>query len=239
MRDASAIEARLLLEIEGLIRAMPEVEGFGPSSEEAIVWVGKCGTILQKWNGSRLAGMRGQLDNLLESDFRNVCKSYPKIRSLLYEARSDIQFRLDKPEAVHFDKGQVFDYFEAIRRLIELADQDILVVDRYLDANFVRDYLTFVKAGVTVRLLTRNRLSEVLPAAKKLAEQSKFPLEIRTSQDFHDRYLFIDRKECYLSAASFKDGGKNAPATVTRISDAFDVVHNAYESIWAKAVVPN
>ena len=38
---------------------------------------------------------------------------------------------------------------------------------------------------------------------------------------FHDPSLFIDGSSCYQSGASFKDGAKNAPTTLTQITDAF------------------
>lgn len=35
-----------------------------------------------------------------------------------------------------------------------------------------------------------------------------------------DRYVFVDGKACYQSGASFKDGAKLTPTTLTQITDA-------------------
>ena len=35
------------------------------------------------------------------------------------------------------DQGAVFDYFDGIRKIIEIAKQDIFFIDQYLDAEFV------------------------------------------------------------------------------------------------------
>jgi hypothetical protein len=54
---------------------------------------------------------------------------------------------------------------------------------------------------------------------------------------FHDRYVFIDRASCYQSGASFKDGGRNAPTTLTQITDAFVPTLKVYEDLWNTAIV--
>ena len=55
----------------------------------------------------------------------------------------------------------------------------------------------------TVRKLMRAKQSE--------AQQSQATAEVRVSKDFHDRYVFIDRGDCYQSGASFKDGISSRP----------------------------
>lgn len=48
---------------------------------------------------------------------------------------------------------------------------------------------------------------------------------------------FVDRTACYQSGASFKDGAKRAPTTLTQITDAFEAVWNTYEKAWAAAKI--
>jgi hypothetical protein len=57
-----------------------------------------------------------------------------------------------------------------------------------------------------------------------------------TPLSFH-RFVFIDRSECYLSGASFKDGAKRGPTILTQIADAFGQVFASYEQKWASATV--
>ena len=57
---------------------------------------------------------------------------------------------------------------------------------------------------------------------------------------FHEimaRPLFIDKKNCCQSGASFKDGAKNAPTTLTQITDAFSAVLETYDKFWSAAKV--
>ena len=133
--------------------------------------------------------------------------------------------------------GMVFDYFEGIRRLIELAKTDLFFVDPYLEASFVANYLPLAAPNVSIRLLAREKLRALLPAVGHYSMQFKRPIEVRSSAGFHDRYVFVDRKSCHQSGASFKDGAKNSPTTVTEITDACAAVMDTYERLWSAARV--
>jgi hypothetical protein len=133
--------------------------------------------------------------------------------------------------------GQVFDYFDEVRRIIEPAKQDLLFVDPYLDAEFVARYLPHVTKGVPIRLLARERLATLLPAVDLYSRQFGAPVQVRSAPGFHDRYVIVDRAACYQSGASFKDGAKAAPTTLTQITDAFPVVRQTYEDLWNAAKV--
>lgn len=143
----------------------------------------------------------------------------------------------DTPQSVNLATGLVFDYFDEVRKVVELAKSDIFFVDPYLDADFVARFLPMVAQGTTVRLLGREKLPSLIPAATLFQQQSGIKIEVRSASGFHDRYLFIDQAVCYQSGASFKDGAKKAPTTLTQITDAFQAVLNTYESLWAGAIV--
>lgn len=104
-----------------------------------------------------------------------------------------------------------------------------------MEAEFVVRYLPHVKAGTAIRLLTHDKLPALVPAAKLFAQQTTAKIEVRSFRGLHDRFVFIDKKECHLSGASFKDGAKNAPAIVAQIVDGAGELLNSYEGLWAKA----
>ena len=130
--------------------------------------------------------------------------------TLLQQARHDLRMQTLGPVNVAVSHGMVFDYFDEIRKIIELAKQDLLFVDPYLDAEFISRYLPQVPVGVNTRLLAR---------------------------ESHDRYLLVDRNACYQSGASFKDGARSAPTTLTQITDAFGAMLTTYEDLWSHSTI--
>jgi hypothetical protein len=162
---------------------------------------------------------------------------YKALAMLLHQARHDLLLKTVGPLSKAIPHGGFFDYFDEIRKVIETARQDLLFVDPYLDAEFVSRYLEHVVKGVHIRLLARERVKTLLPAVEAFAKQSKQKVEVRSASSFHDRYVFVDNATCYQSGASFKDGAKTAPTTLTQIVDAFVAMKQTYEDLWNAAKV--
>ena len=141
------------------------------------------------------------------------------------------------PLSIVIDARKPFAYFDEIRQITELAREDLLFVDPYLDAEFVSRYLPQMDDGVTVRLLTSNKkLSSLLPAIDIFVVESILTVQVRVpSFVLHDRFVFVDKMRCYQSGASFKDGAKNSLTTLTQITDNFNVMHESYEGMWNAA----
>jgi hypothetical protein len=159
------------------------------------------------------------------------------VLTMLHQLRHDAILRIPNPQSMSVPTGAVFDYFDEVRKLVELAKSDILFVDPYLDADFVSRYLPSVTQGASIRLLAREKMASLVPAATLFGQQSSARVEVRSASNFHDRYLFVDKAMCYQSGASFKDGAKKAPTTLTQITDAFQAVQTTYETLWSGATV--
>ena len=158
---------------------------------------------------------------------------------LLHQAQNDLRLSTTGPTSSAISQGMVFAYFDELRKIIELAKQDILFVDPYLESEFVSRYLSYVSRGVTIRLLSEKKIHLLLPAVQTFAGQSSATVEVRSTPSIHDRYVFIDRTACYQSGASFKDGAKSAATTITQIIDAFVAINQTYEALWQQAKIEN
>ena len=158
------------------------------------------------------------------------------ILTMLQEARADLRLEVGQVSVV-VRKGQVFDYFDEIRKVIEMAQSEVFFIDPYLDADFVSRFLPHVASGVAVRLLGTKKMATLGPAVALFAQQSSVAIQVRSSSSLHDRFVFIDQSTCYLSGASFKDGAKNAPAVLTQIIDGFQAMWDTYDRLWTDATV--
>jgi hypothetical protein len=228
-------DEQLLAEIEDLIRTTPPLETIREGTEEGHAWLGRVSAAIERWDKPRMVQvtlMVGEIHNFYTAV---ATSGFAELRTLLHQARSDLRMRTLGPANVAVPQGMVFDYFDGIRKIVEGAREDLLFVDPYLDAEFVSRYLPHISAGVTTRLLARERLATLLPAVDAFARQTKMKVEVRSALNFHDRYVFVDRTACYQSGASFKDGAKLAPTTLTEITDAFAAVLKTYEDLWTRA----
>jgi hypothetical protein len=228
---------QLLVESEDLLRTMPPRPTIRHQTEENLSWFGRASALVEQWSPDMSHLMLCYLERIhgVAASDANVALS--GLMTLLQRAKHDLRMQTQGPMNVAVAHGMVFDYFDEIRKIIELAKQDLFFIDPYLDSEFVSRYLSHVDPAVTTRLLAREKLATLLPAVDAFVQQYKIRVEVRSAPNFHDRYLIVDRNACYQSGASFKDGAKTAPATLTQITDAFAAMLSTYEGLWSKAKV--
>lgn len=232
------LDAQILAELEELIRTMPPRETLRHSTEENHAWFGRARAIIAAWNGISSLEFGPHVDTFFSpAHGREASAAFPKLMTILQQARWDLRMRTVGPLSVAVNRGQPYDYFDEIRKLVAAAQSDLLFVDPYLDTDFVTRYLAHARSGVTIRLLSSHCLAKLLPAVDLFAKQHHASIEVRkqTARP-HDRYLFVDRAQCYISGASFKDGGVSSPATVQEISDTPEL-RRIYDQEWASASI--
>jgi len=225
----------LLIVVEDLLRTSPQLGNMSALTNENIDWVGRLGATFNLMDTQLSTQMGAAVASVLNTNTNISQSAEIAIRRLLHTARWTLRQRTGGPTTVAVNAGMVFEYFNGLSKLIQTARKDILFVDPYLDAEFVERYLPFVATGVTVRLLGRERQGTLKPAAEAFAKQHQIALELRAGGKFHDRFLFIDKTQCFLSGASFKDGGAKTPTILVEITDAFAQVWSTYDTIWGAA----
>ena len=118
-------------------------------------------------------------------------------------------------QKIFFD-GQIYDAFSFIADLVGKAQSKLILMDNYVDVNTL-NILCKKNSGVDVLIATSGKGSLTTKDINKFNAQ--YPkLSVKTTSDFHDRFLIIDDKEGYLIGASLKDAGKKSFA-ITKIED--------------------
>lgn len=236
-RRKQLTDEQLLAEVEDLLRNMPDRSKIRHLEDENFAWLGRVGAALSAWDLVRGGMMKLAIGNVHGGTANAAHNAFNEIIVTLHQARSDLRMSSIGPTNIAINKGGVFDYFDEIRKIIESATSGVLFVDPYLDAEFVSNYLGHVSSGVNVRLLACEKLVTLIPAVALFSKQSRLNVEVRSNNDFHDRFIFIDGNCCYQSGASFKDGAKNTPTTLTQITDAFVAMQQTYETIWDRSKI--
>lgn len=227
----------LLFEVDDILRTMPPRATLRHDSDENFAWLGRVAAFIESWNSVKSIPLNMALRDFHGLDAHIAQQGFRNIMTLLHQARHDLNLNTKGPLNSALNQGQVFDYFEEIRKIIELANQDVFFIDPFLNAEFVSRYLPYIKSGITIRLLARELVVTLTPSVQQYIKQTGATVSVRSSKGFHDRYVIVDGFSCYQSGASFKDGAKSAPTTLTQITDAFEVVRKAYEDIWSDSEI--
>lgn len=227
----------LFYEINEILRNVPSHADLSKDSPENAMWLGRIAAVLRSWNYVVTAGAAIQINYIQSENNTRSREAYREVMIALNQAHQTLRMDVVGPASVAIGHGSFFEYFDEIRKVIETATSDIFFIDPYLDAEFVPRYLCHVKNSVNIRLLGREKLSQLVSSVTEFCKQHKANVEVRTCQNFHDRYVFIDNALCYQSGASFKDGAKTASTTLTQITDAFPATHSIYEKMWNDATL--
>ena len=116
---------------------------------------------------------------------------------------------------IFFD-GQIYDAFSFIVDIIKKAKTKLVLVDNYVDTNTL-NLLCKKNNGVDVVIATAGKGNLTAKDITTFnAQYSK--LTVKTTNDFHDRFLIIDDMEVYHIGASLKDAGKKSFG-ITKIED--------------------
>ena len=125
-----------------------------------------------------------------------------------------------------FFQGQLWDATSCIEEIISKAEESIILIDNYVDRNTL-DLLSRKKPGVSVSIYTMKRHCELSEKERQDFNSQYGPLEIRYTDQFHARFLIIDRKTNYHIEASLKDAGAKAFAiTVSEDEDELKEILN-------------
>lgn len=123
----------------------------------------------------------------------------------------------EAPRQKVFLEGQVFEAFELLVSLAQMAEREIILVDGYVDTGAL-NILSKKKPGVAVAVWTHPKTN--LAARDVETFNAQYPeLEVKHTTAFHDRFIILDGSEGYLVGASLKDAGKKSFA-IARIEDA-------------------
>ena len=158
------------------------------------------GTRFRQWANSVLKDylLRGHaINQRFERLEQRVAKTEEQIGFFVRTA-------LPPAEGIFYD-GQIFDAYTFAADLIRSAHKRVILIDNYVDDSVLKT-LTKRGEGVNASIITR-KISEAFSVDLERHNRQYPPVEIRTSDRFHDRFLIIDNTVYHLGA-SLKDLGK-------------------------------
>ena len=149
-------------------------------------------------------------NDLLEQKYINnqVMKNTEDIK-LLQESFNKLEEKRKNNEI--FFKGQIYDAFSLLKRILKEAKENIIIIDNYLDTEIL-DVIMDINVNVKVFTTSFNKT-----AISKYNKQYK-NLTVVNTRKFHDRFLIIDNNVLYHCGASFKDLG-NKCFSINKIED--------------------
>jgi len=248
LQPLDATEA--LNRVRALVQTEPEYRIIGNDEQilpETLKWIGQLGALVDAMKLNRESLNLSTAERaLLQTQGRSGGMT---IRSVLYKVLA--QAELKAPAAAQgafVAAGDQVDAYGAIAKILESANGQLLIVDPYMDATLVTDFLAATPEGVAMRLLADEASVKdtLVPVAQRWIEQhgKSRPLEVRftSKRRLHDRLIVIDNEQVWSLTQSLKDFAKRSHAAVLKVDDETGALKiAAYADEWdaARVVVQN
>lgn len=115
------------------------------------------------------------------------------------------KYAIDDMQGIFF-QGQIFDAYAKFEQFIQSAQQEIILIDNYVDLS-VLQRLAKKQKKVNVVIYTDKKTKLTQQDIQKFNAQ--YPnLTLKYTNKMHDRFMIIDGKTLYHIGASLKDLGK-------------------------------
>ena len=133
------------------------------------------------------------------------------VESKVLEHDNDIRLlqesfkKFDEKKVVNeiYYKGQIYDAYSRILDILNEANEEVIVIDRYVDKTIL-DMIRNIKVRVILITKENNKLSK-LDITKYNTEYDN--LKVIYSDDYHDRYFILDRSTVYHCGTSVNNAG--------------------------------
>jgi hypothetical protein len=231
---------------------MAEMPDFGPSGKQAIqtdvmarakatMWLGRAVALFEEaGNIGDASALQVISDRLLE--YGGFDRTHQTVSSVT--SRALARAELAAPAEMHgmfIAAGNTFDALVGMGNLLSRASSDVLFVDPYANHTMLHEFGKLAKEGVSIRVLARSQQREdLISAAGRWTNQygARRPLEVKLlpKRHLHDRLIFIDGKEAWISGQSFKDLAERAHTVIMRAWPELEPDKiEAFSELWEEA----
>ena len=150
-------------------------------------------------------------NNLIEQKYyNNMVLKHDNDIKLLQQSFDKLSSK-EKNNHIFFE-GQIYDAYSKIIDIFNKAEKEVIIIDNYLDKNML-DIIS--KCKVNVMLITANKLDN-LDYIKYRKQYNN--LRVLINNNFHDRFIILDKKIIFHMGASLNSLGKKCFA-ITKMED--------------------
>ncbi|NOD67605.1 hypothetical protein [Ruegeria sp. HKCCD7303] len=198
-------------------------------------WIARIGALLSRVSLEHKIAFQGTRSTMV-SYWMVVGEQF---RQHLLAAAEEIRLELELDG--HEEIGQVYEaqhqysFLRDLKGIILGAQDEVFIVDPYLDGKAFDTYLSPVGNSCNIRLLCSKYSKDVVGHVEAFKAQYITCPEIRKGKDLHDRLVIIDGSDCWVVGGSIKDAGKKPTYLLPLQPSIAPEKILIYENIWSKS----
>lgn len=213
--------------VKALVQTEPDFRAICSDSQvrpDTLQWVGQLAVLIDAMKLTKESVELGVAEGMLVSSQGSAGGS--QIRAVLYKVLGHAELKAPTAaQGAFVAAGEQVDAYGAIAKILDSAQARLLIVDPYLDATLVTDFLAAARVGVVLQVLADEGAVKdtLVPAAERWIAQygSDRPLAVRLAakRTLHDRLIVVDNKEVWSLTQSIKDFAKRSHAAALKVDE--------------------
>lgn len=225
----------ILEKLKELLDKKSDFQKNDPSSEISQNWIANISVLLRQTNIS----IADEFDHLTQFTYIPL-SSYTgepiknRMVTLIRKSIAELEQETSINDEIILKPGDQYDVYKKINNIITKAQSEVFIVDPYVNTEFFDLYVNKIPPKTKTKMLTQKPSQDLAIIIKKFYKKKNVTFEAKKSNNFHDRALFIDNKECWVIGQSIKDAAVKKPTYLTKLT-SFKDMQNLYNSIWNKA----
>jgi hypothetical protein len=219
------------------LKAMP----YAPLTNEQRLWIARAEALVSEVFGAIVTGTT--FSHIMQQFSQYRPWASDEVMLQLHRALASVETELPAPATGAFiPAGSPFEALKAVQRIFEMAKREVLIIDPYMDAKILTDFVVLAPPKITIRLLTDSgtHKATLLPAIRAFKEQyqDERPLSAKAApaRSLHDRLVAVDGQRVWTVGQSFNALVARSPTSfVEADKETAALKLDAYEEIWKSA----
>lgn len=131
-----------------------------------------------------------------------------------------------------YGPGEAYRFFSDLKSVIAGATEKIFLIDPYLDGAAFDAYFNSLTSNIEVHILAEEYIRDIEPFVRKHREEFSTIIELRRSQEIHDRIIVIDDDSVWITGGSVKDAGNKPTYLIPLQPKIAKMKLRIYQTIW-------
>ena len=227
----------LLLKLSDAYEKSPNLDyGFNINSDsEDRKWLSRVGAILKRLSiehNSRYKVSFNMMGQFKEFAIRQI---KGQVIDAIEEIKLDLELDGRTEIGNAYPPGDTYRFFADLKEIINSAKNKITIVDPYFSGQAFDIYLSSVSSSLEIRILANQYSSDIKNYLDKHKSQFSSKIELKKSEELHDRIIFVDNDVAWIMGGSIKDAGNKATYLIPLNGDLVISKKTIYEGIWSRA----
>jgi hypothetical protein len=199
-------------------------------------WLSRVGALLIRLDGiGKKINFNTSMNMLSQYWQHSILKIQGQVLDAIEELKLELELDGRNEIGTAYAPGDVYKFFADLKDVINSATANVLIIDPYFNGAAFDAYLASVSPEIQVFVLADKYSSDISAYIEKHKAQFASQIQLRRSNELHDRIIFVDNDSAWIMGGSIKDAGKKATYLIPLQSELSQAKRQIYDEIWGRA----